>query len=71
MKKASNRKKETTTPDEYDFSPGVRGKYAARYAEGTNIVILDEDVLDVFPDAESANRALKALAEIIRSQSKQ
>ena len=57
--------------DEYDFSRGVRGKYAARYAKGSNIVVLEDDVLDVFPNAEAANRALKALAEIIRSQSKQ
>jgi hypothetical protein len=26
--------------DHYDFSGGVRGKYAARYLEGTNVVVL-------------------------------
>ncbi len=30
--------------DEYDFSKGVRGKYAKRYAEGTNVVVLAPDV---------------------------
>ncbi len=35
--------------DEYDFSGGVRGKYAARYAQGTNIVVLDRDVAEIFP----------------------
>lgn len=54
--------------DEYDFSSGVRGKYAARFAEGSNVVVLDPDVAEVFPDAESVNRALRALAEIIRQQ---
>ncbi len=74
MKKAN--KTEATTrhdPDmlnEYDFSSGVRGKYARRYVEGTNVVLLSPDVAEVFPDAESVNQALRALAEIIRQQSK-
>jgi len=51
---------------EYDFSGGVRGKYATGYCEGTNIVKLDENVAAVFPDAKSVNDALRALANIIR-----
>jgi hypothetical protein len=51
---------------EYDFSKGVRGATAARYAEGTNVVVIDPDVLDVFPDASSVNEALRALAPVIR-----
>ena len=35
--------------DEYDFSQGVQGKYAQRYAEGTNVIVLAPDVADVFP----------------------
>ena len=35
---------------EYDFRGGVRGKYAERYARGTNVVLLDPDVGEVFPD---------------------
>ena len=57
--------------DEYDFSGGVRGKYASQYAEGTNIVLLDPDVAKVFPDSASVNQALRALAEIIRQRSQQ
>jgi hypothetical protein len=34
---------------ECDFSKGVRGKYAERYREGTNIVKLDDDVAAMFP----------------------
>ena len=49
---------------EYDFSGGVRGKYARRYAKGTNIVRLDPDVSEVFPDARAVNRALRALLKI-------
>lgn len=55
--------------DEYDFSQGVRGKYAERYRQGTNVVVLDPDVAEVFPDAASVNEALRALALIIRSRS--
>ena len=53
----------------YDFSAGVRGKYAKRYAEGTNVVVLDPDVADVFKDAESVNETLRAGARIIDLQS--
>jgi len=45
--------------DEYDFSGGVRGKYAAQYANGTNLIRLEPDVLAVFPDSESVNAALR------------
>ena len=50
--------------DEYDFSKGVRGKYAKRYAEGTNIVVLSPDVAKFFPDSQSVNQALRLLIEI-------
>ena len=56
--------------EEYDFSKGVRGKYAERYREGTNIVKLDEDVAAIFPDAKSVNDALRALAKIIHQHEK-
>jgi hypothetical protein len=55
--------------EEYDFSGGVRGKYAARFAEGANVVVLDPDVAEVFTDSESVNQALRGLAEIIQHQS--
>jgi hypothetical protein len=52
---------------EYGFSNGVRGKYAARFAEGTNLVLLAPDVAAAFPTAEAVNRALRA---VIKSRSK-
>jgi len=52
----------------YDFSPGVRGKYARGYAQGTNVVMLDPDVARAFPNAESVNSSLRALAQLIRKQ---
>jgi len=51
---------------EYDFSQGIRGKYARRYAEGSNVVVLEPDVAKVFPNAEVVNSSLRSLAEIIR-----
>jgi hypothetical protein len=54
-------------PD-YDFSSGVRGKYARRYAQGTNVVVLEPDVARAFPNAEAVNSSLRALAQIIRKQ---
>ena len=55
---------------EYDFSNGRRNKYAARYAEGTNLVLLDPDVAKDFPDSKAVNEALRALSAIIRRRSK-
>ena len=46
---------------EYDFSEAVRGKYADRFGEGTNLVILQPDVAKEFPDSESVNDALRSL----------
>ena len=53
---------------EYDFSKGVRGVTAARYAEGTNVVVIDPQVLDVFPNGQAVNQALRALAPVLRQQ---
>ena len=53
---------------EYDFSTAVRGATAARYAEGTNIAVIDPEVLDVFPDGAAVNEALRALAPVLRRQ---
>lgn len=54
--------------EEYDFANGMRGKYAARVIEGSNVVILDSDVAGVFTDSESVNRALRLLVQIARAE---
>jgi hypothetical protein len=65
--KSSRRKNEKEhDPDmlpEYDFSGGVVGKYAARYAKGTNVVVLEPDVALAFPNSEAVNRALRQLMD--------
>ena len=66
-------KKMPNDPDlleEYDFSSGVRGKYAKRYAEGTNVVVIDPDVMEYFPDHDTVNDALRGLAAIIKKRQK-
>ncbi len=68
MKKASKKTTQSRMLPEYDFSQGIRGKYAVRYAAGTNVVVLSPDVAKLFPDSESVNRALRACGEIIRSR---
>jgi uncharacterized DUF497 family protein len=65
MKKASNKSADKQMRKEYDFSQGVRGKYARRYAQGTNVVVLEPDVAKVFPNSKVVNVSLR---KIIRDQ---
>ena len=49
---------------EYDFSQGLRGKYECRYRRGNNVVLLEPEVAEAFPDSKSVNDALRALLTI-------
>lgn len=53
---------------EYDFSNGIRGKYAERFKEGTNIVVLAPEVAELFPDSRAVNDALTALVNIAKGR---
>jgi len=56
---------------EYDFSQlkgRVRGKYVERYRAGTNLVLLEPDVAQAFPDAQAVNEALRLLMKIAKTQ---
>ncbi|HUP89194.1 MAG TPA: hypothetical protein VM100_07590 [Longimicrobiales bacterium] len=55
---------------EYDFRRGVRGKYAHRYAQGTNVVVLEPDVAEVFHSPGEVNEALRGRAALIRRRTK-
>ena len=46
------------------FDRLVRGKYAARLPASSNLVVLDPEVADLFPDAKAVNAALRSLAKI-------
>lgn len=66
MKRASTNRQADELRPEYDLSKlkgGVRGKYYQKAAAGTNLVLIEPDLADVFPDTESVNRALRLLAD--------
>jgi hypothetical protein len=69
MKDATTKKRRSNraAPEmraEYDFSGGVRGKYADRYRLGVNVILLEPELAEAFPDSKSVNDALRALLEI-------
>jgi hypothetical protein len=62
--------KDTMRP-EYDFSKlgkATRGKYAEQYQQGTNLVLLDQDVAKAFPNEKSVNEALRLLMTLAKNQ---
>jgi hypothetical protein len=61
MKKADGQNSDMR--DEYDFGDGVRGKYTERFAEGSNVVVLDPDVAAEFKTRKAVNDALRAQLE--------
>jgi hypothetical protein len=68
-KKASQHRRHAdldTMRPEYDFTGATRGATVKRYRQGTNVVVVAPDVLDVFPDSTAVNEALRALAPVIR-----
>ncbi|MCI0452364.1 MAG: hypothetical protein L0Z51_08230 [Candidatus Latescibacteria bacterium] len=70
MKKVSRKPRTKGHGDlrpEYDFRKGERGKFATRYASGTNVVVLDPDVAALFATSKAVNDALRALAGIVRA----
>lgn len=69
MKKKPERPTDEMRP-EYrrdDFGPLVRGKYAARYAKATNIVVIDPALTKAFPNTEAVNEALRGLLTLATS----
>lgn len=53
-----------------DLGRGVRGKYLKAYQSGTNLVLLKDDVAEVFPDGDSVNEALRSLIKVARAASR-
>lgn len=68
MSPQNNSEPEDEMRDEYDFSGGVRGKFYQDYMKGTNVVLLDADVAEVFRDSETVNQALRTLITIAKNQ---
>lgn len=53
---------------EYDFAGGVQGKHYEAYRAGSNVVFLDPDIADVFPDSAAVNQALRQLVKLAKAQ---
>ncbi|MBW4621139.1 MAG: hypothetical protein KME17_17495 [Cyanosarcina radialis HA8281-LM2] len=71
MKKEIDSEMEDELRSEYDFTQmtgGVRGKYVDRYRAGTNLVLLDPDVAQAFPNDRVVNEALRSLIQVAQSQ---
>ena len=64
LRMARKAKRDDEMRSHYDFSGGVRGKYAPRYAEGTCVVVLAPDVAAMFPDSIAVNEALRTLVRV-------
>ncbi|TMP93214.1 MAG: hypothetical protein E6L08_06275 [Verrucomicrobia bacterium] len=59
MRKTRSKSTRESIRNEYDFSQGVRGKYARRHAQGTNVVVLEPDVAKVFSNSKAVNLSLR------------
>ena len=54
----------------YDFSDGDRGEHHLAYRQGTNLVLLEPDVAEIFRSSESVNHALRMLMELAGTEIK-
>ena len=70
MKRKTRKSSDPDLRPDYDFSRGVRGKYARRYVQGANVVVLEPDVAKAFPNSAAVNSSLRALAALLRQQAK-
>lgn len=71
MKKEVENEMEDELLPEYDFAQmkgGVRGKYVERYRSGINLVLLDPDVAQAFPNDAAVNEALRLLMQVAQRQ---
>ena len=71
MKKVTGKEIEDDLRPKYDLSKlkgGVRGKYAKRFQQGTNLVLLSPDVARYFPDEHSVNTVLRSLVGIAKTE---
>jgi hypothetical protein len=69
MKKARTKAADELRPEyrRSDFGELVRGKYAERIAEASNVVVLEPEVARAFPNDQAVNKALRSLIEVARA----
>jgi len=70
MKKVKSQATDGDMRPEYDFTGAVRGKYYERFRQSSNVVVLDPDVSEAFPNSASVNQALRALASVARKRAR-
>jgi hypothetical protein len=72
MKKANTEAVDELRPGykRSDFGVIVRGKYANRLKEESNVVLLEPDIAKAFPNDEAVNKALRYLLEIAEASSR-
>jgi hypothetical protein len=63
MKKASRKVADELRPEykRSDFGTLVRGKYAQRVGQSTNVVLLEPQVARAFPNDRAVNEALRGV----------
>lgn len=67
MSQASKSASKDEMRSEYDIRSGVRGKYYERCLAGTNVILLEQDMAEVFRDSESVNHALRLLVGVAQA----
>lgn len=66
MKRGSRKAGDELRPEyrRSDFGKLVRGKHAARAARETNVVVLEPELVEAFPNAKAVNEALRGLLDV-------
>jgi len=66
MKRGGHKRTDELRPEyrRSDFGSLVRGKYAARVATETNVVVLEPEIAEAFPNAKAVNDALRGLLDV-------
>ena len=71
MKKKTTELNDELRP-EYDLKSllkgGMRGKYAQKYREGTNLVLLEPEIAKAFPNEKAVNDALRLVMKLNKVQ---
>jgi hypothetical protein len=72
MKKAKPSKRDELRPEykRSDFGKMVRGKYASRISAATNVVVLDPEVAEAFPNDQAVNEALRTLINVAKASTR-
>jgi len=66
MKKAAEAHTDDEMASEYDFSKGIRGKYAKQFPAGSKVVVVAPDIAEQFPNSTAVNRALRRLIKLLQ-----